>query len=290
MSGGGTVRAVTREGGPHVSVQLRPLSEVLGVEVVGLDLREDQPREVKDAVVAAWHAHHLVLVRGELPDADAHERFVSWFGSVDSSAARVGSQPTQYISNTRPEGLAREGSLLKHQDYCFAESLLPGLSLGAEAVPDEGGETIFVNSVLAYERLPEQMKQRLAGLHARHVYDVRNDYGNRRFRLAEVPDARWAVHPVVLPHPRTGRPVLFVNELMTDVIVELDEPDSEALLHELFAAFDDPTVTYRHRWQVGDIVVWDNVALQHGRADIPAGQSRSLRRFQIAEQRTGEGR
>ena len=141
-----------------MSVQLRPLSEALGVEVLGLDLRDEQPREVKDAVLAAWREHHLVLVRGELPDADAHARFVSWFGSVDSSAARAGAQPTLYISNTRPDGLAREGSLLKHQDYCFSESLLLGLSLGAEAVPDEGGETIFVNSVLAYERLPEALE------------------------------------------------------------------------------------------------------------------------------------
>ena len=86
----------------------------------------------------------------------------------------------------------------------------------------------------------------------------------------------------MLTHPLTARPILFVNELMTDVIVELNPDDSEALLHELFAAFDDPAVTYRHRWQVGDVVVWDNLALQHGRTDIPAGQPRSLRRFQIA--------
>jgi alpha-ketoglutarate-dependent taurine dioxygenase len=265
-----------------VGVQLRPLSDALGVEVRGVDLRDEQPRAVRDAVVAAWREHRLVLVRGELPDTAAHARFASWFGSVDSSAARPGAEPTRYISNTRPEGLAREGSLLKHQDYCFTESLLRGLSLGAEAVPDEGGETIFVNSVRVYERLPATLKRRLVGLHARHVYDVSNDYGNRRFRLADAPDARWAVHPVVFAHPLTGEPILFVNELMTDVIVELAPDASESLLGELFAAFDDPAVTYRHRWQVGDVIVWDNLALQHGRTDIPPGQSRSLRRFQIA--------
>jgi alpha-ketoglutarate-dependent taurine dioxygenase len=265
-----------------VSLELRPLSAALGVEVLGVDLRDELAPEVRDAIVAAWREHHLVLVRGELPDADAHERFASLFGSVDSSAARMGAQPTRYISNTRPEGLARAGSLLKHQDYCFTDSLLRGLSLAAEVAPEVGGETIFVSSVLAYERMPDELKRRVDGLHARHVYDVANDYGDRRFRLAEVPDARWAVHPVVLEHPITGRPLLFVNELMTDVIVELDEDDSEALLRELFAAFDDPAVTYRHRWQVGDVIVWDNLALQHGRTDIPAGQYRSLRRFQIA--------
>jgi alpha-ketoglutarate-dependent taurine dioxygenase len=265
-----------------MGVELRPLSDALGVEVLGVNLREEQPEDVRAAVVQAWVDHHLVLVRGEPVDHDAHARFASWFGTIDASAARADATPTRYISNTRPEGLAREGSLLKHQDYCFSETLLRGLTLAAEVAPEQGGETIFVNSHLAYERLPESTRARIADLHARHVYDVRNDYGNRRFRLADVPDARSAVHPIVLPHPETGRPVLFVNELMTDVVVELDEDGSEALLQELFAAFDDPAVTYRHRWQVGDVIVWDNLALQHGRADIPPGQSRSLRRFQIA--------
>jgi taurine dioxygenase len=148
-------------------------------------------------------------------------------------------------------------------------------------VPDTGGQTIFVNSVRAYERLPDALKQRIATLHARHVYDPRNDYGMRRFRLADVPDGLTAVHPVVLTHPTTRRPLLFVNELMTDSIVELDPDQSEELLHELFAAFDDPAIVYHHRWQVGDLVVWDNLALQHGRTEIPVGARRSLRRIQI---------
>jgi alpha-ketoglutarate-dependent taurine dioxygenase len=265
-----------------MGVRLRELSPALGVEVLGVDLREEQPPEVRDAVVEAWRRHHLVLVRGDLPDAADHERFASWFGTVDSMAARTGASPTRYISNTRPEGLAREGSLLKHQDYCFAPSVLQALTLAAEVAPRRGGETVFVNSVRVYEHLPAELRARVEGLHARHVYDVRNDHGNRRFRLADAPDAPNHVHPIVLTHPLTGRPVLFVNELMTDSIVELAPDDGEALLQQLFAAFDDPSVTYRHRWQEGDVIVWDNIALQHGRTDIPPGQSRSLRRYQIA--------
>ena len=118
-------------------------------------------------------------------------------------------------------------------------------------------------------------------MHARHVYDPTNDYGTRRFRLADVPDGLTAVHPVVLSHPATGRPILFVNELMTDSIVELGADESESLLRELFASFDDPAITYHHRWQADDLIVWDNLALQHGRTEIPAGQRRSLRRIQI---------
>ncbi|HEX7096758.1 MAG TPA: TauD/TfdA family dioxygenase [Acidimicrobiales bacterium] len=268
-----------------MTLELRPLSDAVGVEVLDLDLRGDVPPAVVEELVAAWRDHHLVLLRGQQIDNATHARVASWFGTIDTTTtyARPNrDDPATYISNTRPEGRAREGSLLKHQDYCFSETLLPGLSLYAEVVPERGGETIFVNSLRAYEGLPDATKQRIAELHARHVYDPANDFGTRRFRLAEVPSGLTAVHPVVLPHPVSGRPILFVNELMTDSIVELHEDASESLLHELFAAFDDPAITYRHRWQVADLIVWDNLALQHGRTEIPPGQRRSLRRVQIA--------
>jgi alpha-ketoglutarate-dependent taurine dioxygenase len=267
------------------TIQMHRLSEALGVELLGVDVREEQPPGIVDAIVDAWRTHHLVLVRGTPIDTAAQERIASWFGRVDMTSTRddeASKHAATYISNTRPDGRAREGSLLKHQDYCFSTTLLPGLSLYGEVAPRVGGETVFANSVLAYERLSDARKQELAGLHARHVYDPANDYGTKRFRLADVPHGLTAVHPVVLPHPVTGRPILFVNELMTDSIVELAPEESEALLHELFAAFDDPAITYRHRWQVGDLIVWDNLALQHGRTEIPAGEQRSLRRVQIA--------
>jgi alpha-ketoglutarate-dependent taurine dioxygenase len=261
--------------------ELRPLSEALGVEVVGLDLRDEQPPRVVEAIVAAWREHHLVLVRTAGLDDEAQGRFASWFGAV-TAITPTGARAASYISNTRPEGRARSGPLLKHQDYCFTDSLLAGLSLYAEAIPAIGGETIFVNALLAYERLPLELRSRLDGLHARHVYDPTSDDGTRRYRVADLAGAPVAVHPVVLTHPATGRPLLFVNELMTDAIVELPADESEALLHRLFAVFDDPAITYRHRWELGDVIVWDNIALQHGRGELPEGQPRSLRRMQIA--------
>ena len=144
-----------------MALQLRPLSEVFGVEVLGVEVRIEQPPEVVDDLVAAWHEHQLLLFRGQQIDGATHARLASWFGKVDtvSTYARADrDDPATYISNTRPEGRAREGSLLKHQDYCFSTTLLPGLSLYAEVVPDTGGETIFVNSVLAYERLPQAVR------------------------------------------------------------------------------------------------------------------------------------
>ena len=153
--------------------------------------------------------------------------------------------------------------------------------LNAEVVPAEGGETIFSNSHRAYENLPAELRARIEKLHARHVYDYANDYGTRRFRIADSPEAPNASHPVVPENPRNGRPLLFVNELMTDSIVEVAGDEGEALLQELLGYLDDPAVLYLHRWQQGDLLVWDNLSLQHGRRAFAEGAPRSLRRLQI---------
>jgi taurine dioxygenase len=265
-----------------MGVHLRPLSDALGEELVGVDLRDEHPEAVVELARAALRDRHLVLVRtGELGVED-QRRFASWFGPINTRGFPTPPpEPEMYISNARADGVAREGSLLKHQDHCFFDVVLPAICLYAEAVPAHGGDTIFVNAELAYERLPEDLRARVGDLSALHTYDYTNDYGDHRFRVATSPEAPRAVHPVAWPHPDTGRPILFVNELMTDSICGLSDDDSEALLAELWAHLDEPEVRYVHRWRVGDLVIWDNRSLQHGRTLFPEGERRSLRRLQV---------
>jgi taurine dioxygenase len=238
---------------------------------------------VQDAARAAFRDRHLVLVRSECLGLDDQVRFASWFGPVTTRGASFAEgSPEMYISNTRPQGVAREGSLLKHQDHCFLEVVLPAICLYAEDACESGGETVFASTHAAYERLPASVRDRLVGLSARHVYDYADDSGSVRFRVASAgPAAQQAVHPVVWPHPDTGRPILFVNELMTDSICGWPDDDSEEMLAALWSYLDEPAVTYVHRWEVGDVVIWDNRSLQHGRREFPPGSRRSLRRLQV---------
>jgi taurine dioxygenase len=267
-----------------MAVAVRALSEALGVELCGVDLREEQPDDVKALAVAAWQEHLLVLVRDQDITIAEQSRFVSWFGPIDTNGYAAGfnaESPEMFISNTRPEGVARAGSLLKHQDHCFFEKVLPGICLFAEEVPTSGGDTIFANSHLAFDHLPLPLRQRIGALQAVHTYDYRNDYGTERFRIATSPGAPTAVHPVVMTHPGSDRPILFVNELMTDSIVDLDPDQSEELLQSLWSYLDDPAVQYRHQWRPGDVIIWDNRCLQHGRTEFAPDARRSLRRLQV---------
>jgi taurine dioxygenase len=267
-----------------MTVVVRPLSDAVGVELSGLDLNQDQPDEVKALALAAWRRHLLVLVRDQHIDLRAQARFVSWFGPIDTNGYAAGfapEHPEMFISNTRPEGVAREGSLLSHQDHCFFDRVLPGICLFAEEVPSAGGDTIFTNGAAALERLPQELRDRIDALEAIHLYDYANDYGTERFRIARSPQAPTAVHPVVMANPDSGQSVLFVNELMTDSIIGLDPDDSESLLRVLWKYLADPAVQYRHTWRVGDVVVWDNRSLQHARTEFAPGARRSLRRLQV---------
>jgi alpha-ketoglutarate-dependent taurine dioxygenase len=271
-----------------MAVELRALSETFGVELCGLDLRAPQPDDVRELAVDALREHLLVLVRGPELSIAEHRRFVEWFGPIDVEGA-LGAFETprgeHYISNTRSDGGARDGELLRHQDYCFQDRPVPAISLYAEVAPAVGGETVFTNVVGAYERLPTDLRRRIASLDAVHVYDPEHP-ATSRYRVATAPvGAPHATHPVVVAHPVTGRPVLYVNPLMTDSIVGVPGEESDALLEELWSYGARPELQYEHRWAPHDLIVWDNIALQHARRTFPPGTPRSLRRLQVGTRR-----
>jgi len=86
---------------------------------------------------------------------------------------------------------------------------------------------------------------------------------------------------VLWEHPRTSETILYVNAMQTDSIVSLAEPDSEALLERLWACLYRADNVYTHHWRLGDLVIWDNLAVQHARDDVKVGDGRTLRRVPV---------
>jgi taurine dioxygenase len=112
------------------------------------------------------------------------------------------------------------------------------------------------------------------------VYPLLEPRGDRRYRLTEFDEgAARAEHPVLLQHPVTSADVLYVTAMQTDSIVGLPEDESEALLKRCWETLYAPDNVYEHEWQVGDLLVWDNIALQHAR-DAVTGR-RTLRRVPV---------
>jgi taurine dioxygenase len=257
-------------------VRITPLTDALGVEVTGLDLSRPLAARHQDELRAAYRRHRLLLFRGQSVDVGDHVRLAGYLGPVREDANGVG-----YVSNVRPGGFVPEGRLLFHSDFAFTAEPCLGISLYALDVP-AGCPTVWANAARAAAVLPADLRAAVADARALHLFDLRLQRGDIRYREDELPDEplapRW-VHPVLLAHPADGDDVLYVSEMQTDRVLGADR----ALLERLLGILYDDINTYRHEWSVGDIVVWDNVALQHARPVPPPAAPRTLHRVAISD-------
>jgi taurine dioxygenase len=265
-----------------MGMEIWPLSDALGVEVRGLDLRAPLAADELGALRDAWRRAHLLLVRDPgLPERD-QIRFVANFGPVLDESMQ-GEGGASYVSNRRPDGFAREGELYFHSDLAFTPAPLHVLSLYALEVPAGGSPTLFANAGLAARTLPARLRERASGLRARHLFDLVSQRQDLRYRLEQFPDAAQAVHPLLVEHHATREPILFVSQMQTDRILGLPDAEAEALLEDLLAHLYRPEHVYRHDWQTGDLLVWDNWALQHARPPFDSAEPRTLRRVVAGE-------
>ena len=129
----------------------------------------------------------------------------------------------------------------------------------------------------AYQTLPDSLKTRPRGCHAKHAY-----YSGTVQRGQPVGAFSGdAVHPVFIEHNETGRAAIYISRLLTQRIIELPEAESEAILEQLFDHCEQPGLIYEHVWKTGDFVMWDNRCIIHGRTDFPRTERRLLRRTVI---------
>jgi taurine dioxygenase len=257
-------------------VKLTDLTPAMGTEVNDVDLRGSFRADEIDLLRNEYDRRHLLLFRHQQLCGDEQVRFVSRFGPLIAEKRAWG-----YVSNVRPDGLVPEGGLLFHSDFAFAREPTLGLSLLALEIPPDGAPTAFANAVRAVDHLPSVLRGQLEGRRVLNIYDFHwpGDQRVREHQLA--PGSPRTEYPVIGPHPRTGVPVVFANEMHTDRIVGMDPAHSDAVLRELYTVLYGDDNVYEHRWQVGDLILWDNIALHHGRRTIPPDQPRTLQRVAI---------
>jgi alpha-ketoglutarate-dependent taurine dioxygenase len=259
-----------------------PLTPSFGVEIAGLDLAHDVADEDADHLRDAFARSSLLLFREQQLSPERQVALASLFGPVlEERGSKVG-----YVSNMRSDGIVPEGALAFHSDLAFTPEPLPGLCLHALDVPADGAPTMFVSARRAASDLSAELRRRVETKRAVNVYGFTLPY-DRRMRERDLPPGSpVAQRPVIDRHPTSGAAVLTVNELHTDRIDGLPANESQALLDELFGVLYDPAHQYRHHWRVGDVLVWDNIVLQHGRPAFPVTEARTLQRVTIAERGT----
>ena len=265
---------------------IHPTGAALGAEIRDIDLSAPCDTETIAALRAAWLDNLVLVFRGQDITEEDQIRFAENFGETVGARSKDrtdgGDRRLMIISNIRengePVGLLPDGELMFHSDSVFLEKPLMGAMLYAEEIPSTGGNTLFANMYDAYDSLTDELKTRLTGIQAVHVFDYETQVKSGRFDRSSAPHA---THPAIRTHPETGRKALYVNRLMTEELVGLPRAENDDLLQRLYRHAEDSTHVYEHIWQVNDLVMWDNRCTQHARTDFPAGERRLLRRVGI---------
>jgi taurine dioxygenase len=256
-----------------------PLTPFAGAEVRGIDLRVEQPEDVRLRLRRAWNEHALLVFRGQELTEDQQIAVARIFGELSYQ----GEYDVQhYISNVVPEGVSPAGELAFHMDHSFYDEPVSGILLYAVEVPPPGagGATQFADVRRVLDLLPADLRDRIDSLDIVHTYPDQKNH-----KPIPGPDPRpnmpSATHPLVSTHPVTGEKLLFCSQRHFDRIVGLSSDESLALATELAGYIKRPEIVYEHAWKAGDLAVWDNLALQHARTDFDKRHRRHLRRTQI---------
>jgi alpha-ketoglutarate-dependent taurine dioxygenase len=196
-----------------------------------------------------------------------------------SSSGAAAVDDNFYISNRRPRSAAPFGRLQFHSDTMWSDQPFEVLSLYGVEIEEPVIPTTFVSPVDAWDTLPIELRARVEGLSALHTAgEVRRGDLNDVL-VSTVQRAPSTIAPIGKVHPRTGRTILYACEQMTKEVMGLEADESERLLGELFAHLYDPAKQWNHHWRKGDLVVWDNLAIQHARPNVRTeGSARTLRK------------
>jgi taurine dioxygenase len=239
-----------------------------GVEL-DLDLRKPLTDAQQEELRWIYATHLLILVRDQKLSMDDQVRVLGHLGHLLLSGDSSG--------QIRHDNGLHTSALAFHSDLTFCREPLHGISLHALEVGKTS--TRFANARSAYERLDPDLRERVAGLEALNVFSVKLDTRNRDADVDR--SLPRAIHSVVWHHAVTGEPFVYVCDNQTDSIVGLPPDESEGVIAELFAALYDPAQILEHEWRQGDIVIWDNLAVQHGRRDIAQHGPRVLQRVAL---------
>ena len=248
----------------------------LGV-AVDLDLREIGDEATRTHLRALYAEHHLLRFKDQSLTIEQQIAVMELFGEV----LKQRKDAVGFITNEAvKENFLGASELAFHSDLAFSPKPYHGISLHAVQVDNGRTSTRYIDSADAYDRLPAALKEEVEGLEALHVFGA-NLAGRN---LSDTPDhLPRQVHPLVWRHPKTGRKILYVSYNQTASIVGYDKARSDDLIERLFEYSYPPHAIYDHRWYIGDVVIWDNIAMQHARGDISEVGVRRLQRAVIGE-------
>lgn len=248
-----------------MSLTITPLNAFFGAEISGVDMA-DIDDSTRDDLRKAWLDHKVLVLRDQHISTEEHIAFGGHFGDLEVHPFTEGIEGYPEIVLLEAGGDTGKTFVAAgwHSDVTWRAEPSMGSILRGRDVPPVGGDTCFSDATAAYDRLSDEVKEKVDDLFAVHdyarVFASRVAPEEQEEIRAKYPTQR---HPVIRTHPETGARGIYTNIGFTSHIEGLDEDDSRRTLRQLEQAIRDPSVQIRIRWQPDTFVMWDNRAVQH---------------------------
>ena len=280
-----------------MAMKIAPLSDALGAEVTGIDLRKPVSAADQVAMDDAFAEHLVLVVRDQDLTPAEYVAATKLFGEPTHqyfSDMIMEGQPEIIVLDSRdapilPNGEPRlVGSGAWHTDHTNHEGPPKCTSLYAMVLPDEGGDTGIVNMRAGYAALPDEIKTRINDMQTLNVIE-----GSASPRpTSKLPTEnkgkvdKGMLQPLVRSHPDCGDDALYFHPVKTEHVVGMSPEDSQVLLNELLNLTVKDEFIYRHKWRLGDMLIWDNrCSLHQAYQDYDLSQERLLHRVILKGER-----
>jgi taurine dioxygenase len=274
-----------------LELKVAPLGAI-GAEIKGVDLARPTSGEM-DAIKQAWYRHDVLVFRNQRLTDDDLLSFSRHFGALDSPPNQGAGRksPPGYpdiyvVSNVvdeqgEPIGALGDGEAVWHTDMSYAPQPPDASMLYSLEIPAKGGDTCFASMKVALAKLPKKLVERIRNLDIKHdgTYD---SGGYVRKGMAPSSYPRTSVgtpHPAIIEHPMSGDAALYLGRRRNAYVMGLELAESERLLDEIWSYVE--SAVYRHRWALGDLVLWDNRTTMHRRDAFDPKARRVMHRTQI---------
>jgi alpha-ketoglutarate-dependent 2,4-dichlorophenoxyacetate dioxygenase len=285
-----------------------PLHQLFAAKITGIDLSKPIDEGVQRAIERAMDEYAMCVLPNQGLEDEDQIAFSRLYGPLEASPL-VQDKSGRAVVNTRvrhreifdisnldqdekilDENDARSayrlGNQLWHTDSSFRQKSATWSMLHARIIPPAGGDTEFADTRAAYDALPDAMKKKLEGLIAEHsIWHSRAKLGGYTPTEEELRLRPPARHRVVRRHPGSGRNALYIASHASHII-GMPIEEGQALLRELIEFATQPRFVYRHKWRIGDLVIWDNRSTMHRATPFEAtGHVRDMRRTTIIDTR-----
>lgn len=274
--------------------RLRPLTERVGAEVVGVDVKTV---DASQALVISnlFDEHGGLLFRGQKLEPSDLVRFSRFFGDLDeapvmeSGKTAVEGFPEIYVisnvksSDGKAVGSLGSGEAVWHTDMSYLENPPRASMLYSVEIPSEGGNTWLAGMIAAFEEMPPELQSRIEGRRIKHD-GTYNSGGYLRQGVEASDDPMMSVgtfHPAIISNPTNGKKALYLGRRRNAYVEGLSLDESEQLLDDLWAHATQDKFAYSHQWELGDLLMWDNRATLHRRDPFDPNSRRYMLRTQI---------